>query len=170
MAWYNWVDDANITNIESEVEFQQEQQRLEGFKAGDVASARIVNTGLRQANLVACALMDSLGITDKSIENTVAQVSASITQALNLTGYLKLDGTRPMNANLVPSTNQTYDLGTSEKKWSKLHVDDIDMRSTTSLYSTLLGMKTTQTWQSAQINVLMDSAKIDKNTEPGALR
>lgn len=58
MAWYLWVDDdkvgANCSNLSTLSE------KSTGFQGGKAAVAKNVNVALRQANLVACALMDMI--------------------------------------------------------------------------------------------------------------
>lgn len=53
-----WVDSPIAgQEVQSASVFASDIQRIEGFKAGDPASALRINSALRQANLVICALM-----------------------------------------------------------------------------------------------------------------
>lgn len=53
-----WVEDENIDNTQTYSDFEIDSQREAGFQSGTPASAKRVNTALRQANLIGCALMD----------------------------------------------------------------------------------------------------------------
>lgn|SRR5574344_87807 len=63
-----WVEDANINATQTYNDFDSDTQRTGGFVGGTPASAIRVNTALRQANLVACALMDVLLPDDNTID------------------------------------------------------------------------------------------------------
>lgn len=52
-----WVDDTNLDNVQPYSAFVNDTQRSAGFQSGQPASSIRVNTALRQANLIACALM-----------------------------------------------------------------------------------------------------------------
>ena len=56
MAWYLWVDDNKVAANCSDLSTLSEKNA--GFQGGKAAIAKNVNVALRQANLVACALMD----------------------------------------------------------------------------------------------------------------
>lgn len=59
MSKFNiWVDDSHLNNVMSYDEFVADTQRTAGFTGGTPASSVRVNSALRQANLVACALMN----------------------------------------------------------------------------------------------------------------
>lgn len=53
-----WVDDSNLDKVMGFDQFDTDTQRQAGFTGGMPASSIRVNTALRQANLVACALMN----------------------------------------------------------------------------------------------------------------
>lgn len=54
-----WVDDSVVTNSTQDLTtFKADGQRQSGFSSGNVASSIRVNSALRQANLIACALVD----------------------------------------------------------------------------------------------------------------
>mgnify|MGYP003303018963 CR=1 FL=1 len=53
-----WVDDSNLDKVMGFNQFDEDAQRKVGFTGGTPASSIRVNTALRQANLIACALMD----------------------------------------------------------------------------------------------------------------
>ena len=74
-----WVDDTHLNNVQSYDVFASDGQRTAGFVGGTPASSIRVNTALRQANLVACALMelvDSTGTVD--FRNKVSDVQTLI--------------------------------------------------------------------------------------------
>lgn len=58
-----WIDDANVTiaNVQAGAEYSSDSQRSNGFAAGIPASSIRVNTALREATLVATALVNLLG-------------------------------------------------------------------------------------------------------------
>lgn len=53
-----WVDEDHLDNVQSYSAFEGDNQRKAGFLPGTPASSLRVNTALRQANLIACALME----------------------------------------------------------------------------------------------------------------
>lgn len=54
-----WVDDSVAANATQDLTtFKADDQRESGFSSGNVASSIRVNSALRQANLIACALVD----------------------------------------------------------------------------------------------------------------
>ena len=53
-----WVDDSHLNNVMDYSAFASDSQRQAGFTGGTPASSVRVNTALRQANLVACAMMN----------------------------------------------------------------------------------------------------------------
>lgn len=85
----NWIDTPVAgTNVLSQANFASDTQRANGFKAGDPASAIRVNTGLRQANLVAASLMEAIQVAGVDISSlthlsTISDVQAKITAGLN---------------------------------------------------------------------------------------
>lgn len=85
----NWIDTPVAgTNVLSQANFASDTQRVNGFKAGDPASAIRVNTGLRQANLVAASLMEAIQVAGVDISSlthlsTISDVQAKITAGLN---------------------------------------------------------------------------------------
>lgn len=56
--FYPWTPDGS--NLEKSAAFENETQRLEGFKSGDTARSAILNTALCQSNLIAVALVEAL--------------------------------------------------------------------------------------------------------------
>lgn len=63
----DWVDDSNINNTQTYEDFENDEQRKQGFKSGTAASSIRVNTALRQANLVANAIMDVVAPNDATL-------------------------------------------------------------------------------------------------------
>lgn len=91
MAFYPWIDTLKTgENCQSASTFGADDERAKGFTAGDVASSIRVNTALRQANLIACALMSAIGDSTHSVESTVSDIAQSIKEhvALDLPYYL----------------------------------------------------------------------------------
>lgn len=72
--------DSNCQTLNS---YENDTQRRNGFKGGTGASALRVNSGLRQANLVACALMEAVGDTQNDLTSSVDSVKNSINNYLN---------------------------------------------------------------------------------------
>lgn len=92
----NFVEDANINNTQTYADFQSDSQRSQGFQSGNPASSIRVNTALRQANLVACALMDVCAPDDNTVDfrSTRASVAALInTKFASLGRTITLNGT-----------------------------------------------------------------------------
>ena len=83
MAFYNWVEQINISNVLDETSFSNETSRKTGFRPNELTNADIVNSGLRQANLISVALMNSLNITNRNLQSSVEDVSNDITNKLN---------------------------------------------------------------------------------------
>lgn len=65
-----WVNIDNISNVQTYDEFSNDSQRNEGFKAGEIASSKRINSALRQANLVACALMNVVAPNNEDVDLT----------------------------------------------------------------------------------------------------
>lgn len=74
-----WVDDASVgAKVESATEFANESQRTAGFTPNTAASSKIMNSALRQANLVACAWMELL-----LPNNTTLSLTSSVNAVMN---------------------------------------------------------------------------------------
>lgn len=84
-----WVDSPTAgQQVQSASVFATDAQRVDGFKAGDPASALRVNSALRQANIVVAGLMqmcdDIKTLPDGlSLMSTVAQVKNAIKAAID---------------------------------------------------------------------------------------
>lgn len=113
MAFNLWVEDTKLSNILSPSAYASDMQREEGFTPGDVASAIRVNSALRQSNLVACAMMDALGITNASLTTTRSKLTEYITAGLN-------KGRDAITGDYVPNVTNTYDLGKQGKQWKEI--------------------------------------------------
>lgn len=64
MSFIPWIEDNNVNATQDYNTYLNDSQRKEGFKGGTPASAIRVNTALRQANLVATALMKALNVSE----------------------------------------------------------------------------------------------------------
>lgn len=79
-----WVDTVTSgQNVQSASDFAADSQRKEGFVAGTPASALRVNSGLRQANLVAAAVMqvcenNGINISNLDLTSVVSAVATAI--------------------------------------------------------------------------------------------
>lgn len=125
MAFYEWC--TSLGNVQDENAFRDDTQRQEGFVAGNSASSLRVNSALRQANLVVCALMDALGISG-NLKSARATLSTDISNALNNTlSYIHLNGSQSINGNLIPLNNASIDLGSNAKKWKLVFAEDINL-------------------------------------------
>ena len=84
-----WVDSPTVgQQVQSVSVFATDAQRVDGFKAGDPASALRVNSALRQANIVVAGLMqmcdDIKTLPDGlSLTSTVTQVKNAIKTAID---------------------------------------------------------------------------------------
>lgn len=84
-----WIDAPTTNqNVQSLAVFEADGQRVDGFKAGDPASAIRINSALRQANVVVAALMQMCDEvkalpTTLSLLSTVTQVKTSIKSAID---------------------------------------------------------------------------------------
>lgn len=77
--FYVWVDDPQTSSsTQTSTEFANEPQRKQGFQANEVISSKKVNTAIRQANLVAVALMEAL-----SPDNTTLDVNSPVIDVTN---------------------------------------------------------------------------------------
>ena len=82
MAWYLWVDDNQVTTNCSDLSTLSEKSA--GFQGGKAAVAKNVNVALRQANLVACALMDVIDSQSVlSYSNSRQEIAAQCTAYFN---------------------------------------------------------------------------------------
>lgn len=126
----NWIDTPVAgTNVLSQANFASDTQRANGFKAGDPASAIRVNTGLRQANLVAASLMEAIQVAGVDISSlthlsTISDVQAKITAGLNVIAKNGLNATT-LNGLLSGSNGvSTYLHGTGDKVMINLAVPE----------------------------------------------
>lgn len=100
-----WVDSPTAgQQVQSASVFATDTQRVDGFKAGDPASALRVNSALRQANIVVAGLMqmcdDIKTLPDGlSLMSTVTQVKNAIKAAID-----QLDATVLASAKLYTNT------------------------------------------------------------------
>lgn len=84
-----WVDDAYIDNVLDYASFSSNEDRGRGFRPSRVAISKNVNSALRQANLVAAALMnviapDSERDLTSSLDDVIDDISNSFPFNLNL--------------------------------------------------------------------------------------
>lgn len=107
-----WVEDKNINATQTYNDFDSDTQRAGGFVGGTPASAIRVNTALRQANLIACALMDVVAPNNANVDFRSSR--ADIVQAIS-TGLAALT---PEGANKIK------DWGTQTTSYIKLAVVD----------------------------------------------
>ena len=110
-----WVDDSHLNNVQTVEEFGLDTQRTAGFAAGEPASAKRVNTALRQANLVACALMelaDPTGTADlrSSVSSIQSLLSTYLTSTLsvNNASYASKIGTSSSHPAIGSADRPTY--------------------------------------------------------------
>lgn len=87
--FYPWIDAAN-DNVMSASDFANDDQRKNGFQAGQAASSSRVNSALRQANLFVAALAELVLANDTTL-NLTSSVDAVKTA---------LAGAHPFNLNL----------------------------------------------------------------------
>lgn len=134
MAFNLWIDDANLssgTNVQSAPDFSSDAQRSGGFSANQPSSAIRVNSALRQSNLVVCALMDALNITDKNLLTTRSELSSVISNKLNTTlSYIPISGTSALTGSIVPSNTNSNNLGSSQKQFSSIYGNNIYVNGT----------------------------------------
>ena len=95
MAFKVWIDDDKVTstNVLSASDFEGNTDRQSGFKANSAASAKNVNSAVRQANLISVALMQSMGITDLNLTSSVNAVKTAIDTYFTNAFAKKLDTT-----------------------------------------------------------------------------
>ena len=132
MAFHEWINaESKGTSCLSEQDFANLSQRELGFQAGQTASARNVNSALRQANLVAVALMESLNV-DGSLQSTKDVLKTNITDALNSNlRYIKLSGSianGDITGDLVSRYNTN--LGNPNRRWNNLYCQDVNYNGT----------------------------------------
>lgn len=127
--FYVWVDDTNAaSNCQSADAFNLDNQRKNGFQAGTGASAVRVNTGLRQANLIAVALVEALGIPDTySVLSNLSSMKSWFegTKLFRLTKTIETANvdTDPslLLRNIKPYPNNSISLGSSSFKFSSIY-------------------------------------------------
>ena len=93
-----WVDSPGSV-IQDAATFATDAQRSGGFQAGQAASALRVNSALRQANLVAAALMGLVDNSNLDLKSSVTDVS----QGINTWLTNKITNTTVTNASNVSS-------------------------------------------------------------------
>ena len=97
-----WIDNpAEGTNIQSYDDFASDSQRSVGFSVGNVASSIRVNSALRQSNLVAVALMNTLlPNSDLDLTSTVNEVSDELKGVFG--GFASSQDITNLNDKLLP--------------------------------------------------------------------
>lgn len=163
MAWYLWVDDDKVGTNCSNLSALSEKST--GFQGGKAAVAKNVNVALRQANLVACALMDVIDSQAVlSYSNSRQQIANQFTTYFNkfattsgiTDGTLVAakaiqlcanNGTVKLNAGsddeyILPTTEAgkpKFKLGSGnfkfEEVWSKTFNGDLDGTATRATYA-----------------------------------
>lgn len=94
MAFTVWIPTNTTGKILDGTDFASDSQTLNGFAAGEKASSIRVNSALRQANLIGCAMMDALGITNYDLTSTRQNVANAISTYFTnkFAGKLDLNG------------------------------------------------------------------------------
>lgn len=112
MSFIPWIEDDNVNATQDYNTYLNDSQRKEGFKGGTPASAIRVNTALRQANLVATALMKALNVSETlNYRSSITDVQTAINTQLTtkIVGTKVNDAEHADNAdnadNAVNSTN-----------------------------------------------------------------
>ena len=108
-----WVDDANVDSAtQTQTEFASDNQRSQGFKQGNAISSIRVNTALRQANLITCALMNIVAPNDDTVD---FRSSVADAQALLNTYFSSLGRTITLNGavNTAPTFYAPTSAGTA---------------------------------------------------------
>lgn len=73
-----WIDDANVTsgtNVQAGSTYNNDSQRKNGFQSGQTASSIRVNTALREATLVASAIVNLLGSSADGFDATTTDTN-----------------------------------------------------------------------------------------------
>lgn len=129
MSFTLWIDDNHVTNdnVMSKDDFSGDSQREKGFVAGTGASAIRVNTALRQANLVAVALMNALRVNSLtySPQSTLATIQNAIANSdlFKLDTLFYKDGTDAViRTNLYPQTKNTVQIGSLSKYFKDIFI------------------------------------------------
>ena len=112
MAFYEW--DENNQNSYTASEFEDVNSRENGFQPGTPISSIEMNTALKQATIVACALMDSLGITTDNLGTDRATLATDILTGLN-------QGRANITGSYIPNDDNTYYLGQNAKRWKGIY-------------------------------------------------
>lgn len=117
-----WIDVASTTNVQNAETFASDSQRQQGFKAGTGASAIRVNTALRQANLIAVALVDALGISDTLNASSSLTDMTNWFKGLNLLKLTELFsvGTENTLNKSVQALNASVDFGTNKNPFGRI--------------------------------------------------
>lgn len=81
-----WVEDNNLSgNVQAYSSFANDNQRKNGFHPGDPASSIRMNTILRQASLINCAIMNALDPNDDSTDylSSLSTLNGIVKSGLN---------------------------------------------------------------------------------------
>ena len=139
--FYVWIEDNNVSNSTiSESDFEKDTQRKNGFVAGRAASALRTNTALRQANLVAIALIEALASANPSQADALNNLNAQsklidVMNAIKNTNLFKLSSifldVKPENfstmlrSSIYPVANTNISLGDSGNKFLNIWTNDL---------------------------------------------
>ena len=91
--------------------------------SGGAGSGDVAGPGSSTANAV--ALFD--GVTGKIVKNSGLTTDGS--NSLFIAGTLGVSGSTIFGADVVPSTDITYDLGSSTKRWANVYTGDLHLRN-----------------------------------------
>lgn len=80
----NWIDNITTDNVKTFENFSNNTQRINGFTPGTIISSSLVNSSLRQANLISCALMNIVATDNQTLDlrSSVEDVKAVMEEGL----------------------------------------------------------------------------------------
>ena len=114
-----WIDTPIAgTNVVSPSNFDSDSSRQNGFKAGEPASSSLVNTALRQANLVTTAIMENIGASanDLSVMSSLNDVKNVINDYMLNSTSRTVNFTRASSrSNIVSGETLSNSLGKISK-------------------------------------------------------
>lgn len=140
--FYVWIDNPTSTSCMTSDAFNSDSQRQIGFQSGKPASAIRINTAIRQANLIAVALVNALNITDDKSVMTSLKDMTNWFKGLNL---FKLDSLftvgignvqTTLNKSIQPITDNSLSLGLNEYRFANIFVNKFNGNNVEDIFET----------------------------------
>lgn len=148
-----WIDSAvPDTNTQSSAAFDADAQRATGFKSGDAASSIRVNSALRQANLVAAALMNAIAPSstldlNSTLTDVVNEIKSHVSIDLNISNGTGTKSIRQGNNVASGANSVAFGLANTSSGAQSLTGGNNNVASATNSFAFGLGLNAVEPGQ-----------------------